>query len=133
MKSNHEAFLPILRSASLALSGTLDGGLIDCRNLSAISITGRAKFNSSGTGNLTVNVYYSPDGKNFDSTAFTTLTITCSAGNTVQASKIVSVPDTGFIKITIVNADATYSASDVALWASVAYQFFEDKQTQAST
>ena len=133
MKSSHESYLPILRSASLANSDTLEGGLIDCRNLTAISITGRAKFNASGTGNLTVSLYYSPDGKNFDSTAFSTLTITCSAGNNVQASKIVSVPDTGYIKISIANADATYSASDVALWASVIYQFLEDRQTQAST
>lgn len=133
MKSNHEAFLPILRSASLANSGTLEGGLIDCRNLTAISITGRAKFHSSGTGNLTISLYYSPDGKNFDSTEFSTLTITCSAGNNVQASKIVSVPDTGFIKLSIANADATYSASDIALWASVIYQFIDDRQTKAST
>jgi len=132
MKSSHESYLPVMRSNEIAQSGTLEGGLVNCRNLTAVAITGRATFNASGTGNLTVSLFYSPDGKNIDSTALTTLTITCSAGNTVQASKLVSVPDTGFVKINITNADATYTATNVALWVSVIYQFIEDRQTQAS-
>jgi hypothetical protein len=133
MKDRYEGSSPILRSAELALSGTLEAGLVNCRNLKSIVLSGRAKFHSSGTGNLTVNVYYSPDGNNFDTTAFSYLTLTCSAGNIVQASSIVTMPDTGFCKISISNADATYAATDIAVWVSVVYQFIEDRILKSST
>lgn len=133
MKSHFEGFYPLLRTSSLPASATAQAGLIDCRNLKAIALTGRATFDASATGNVTVCMFFSPDGVNYDTTAFSTLTLTCVQSGTVQKTAITEVPDTGWVRVNVINGDSSYAQTAVAVWAAVAYQFIEDRQTQAST
>jgi len=133
MKSVYEGFAPLTTVASLAASGTHECGLINCRGLKAVTITARATYNASATVAVTANVYYSPDGKNYDTVAFDSKELTVSAGNTIQASKRILTPDTGWLKIILSNGDTSYAATNLRAWASVIYQFQTEKQTEAST
>jgi hypothetical protein len=133
MKSHFEGFSPILSAAILVKSATLQAGCVNCRNLGHVGITARATFNSSATGNVVASLYYSPDGKNYDTAAFETVTLTCVQGSAVQVTKLISVPDTGFVKIQVANADATYDAAGLMVWSAVGYQFIEDRQTKADS
>ena len=133
MKSHFEGFAPILNAVKLVKSSTLQAGNVNCRNLGHVGVTARATFDASATGNVVVSLFYSPDGKNYDTTAFETVTLTCVQSGTVQATKLISVPDTGFVKISVANADATYDAVSVMVWSAVGYQFIEDRQTKADS
>lgn len=133
MKTVFEGSSPFTRVASIAASGTADVGLLNCRNLANILLTGRVTYNASATGAVTLNAYYSPDGQNFDTIVLDSKALTITAGSAVQASKLLTVPDSGWLKITASNADAEYAATSLVIWATVVYQFFEDRQTTANT
>jgi hypothetical protein len=76
---------------------------------------------------------YSPDGKFYDTEAFDSITLTDVASTAVQKSKLISTPDTGWIKIVLTNGSSQKTISDIKVWASVIYKFIEDRQTRAST
>lgn len=84
-----------------------------------LSITARMTFNASATGNGTVHVLYSPEGRHTDTIDLQTITVTVSAGNTVQVTEVVDVPEHGYLEATVENGDQTYSITDVMLWYSV--------------
>jgi hypothetical protein len=133
MKSRYEGFSPLIIAPVIATSGEMEAGTIDCRNLDKILITAKVTFNASGTIDATVKLLYSPDGKNYDTIVFGSLTVTKTTGESVQVSKLFDVPDTGWIKIVISNGDESYTITNIFCWASVIYKFIADRQTQATT
>lgn len=133
MLSNHEGASPLMTVASIAASGSAEFGAINLRGLSAICVTGRVTYNASASGAVTVNLYFSPDGKKWDTIAFGSKALTVSAGDVVQASVIVSVPDSGWLRIVMSNADSTYTATSASVWMVAITQFIEDRQTTPAT
>ena len=133
MKERYEGFSPLIRIPSIAASGIANCGLINCRALDKICLSIQATFNGSSTTDATLKIYYSPDGKNFDTIVYDSITLTVSAGNVTQRSELINVPDTGFLKIIVSNDCQSYALTNISIWASVVYKFFEDIQTNAST
>jgi hypothetical protein len=133
MKDQYESYKPLQIIPIIAVSSYLDAGLINCRNLDKINITCKATFAAESDTDLLVYVYYSPDGKVFDTEYFGSLTLTDVAGTVVQKSALISVPDTGWLKIVLYNGSEAKTISNIFVWASVIYKFYEDKQTDPST
>jgi hypothetical protein len=133
MKSKYESSAPLLLCPLLAVSTSIDAGMINCRNLDKIAVSCAGTFAAESDADLTVSLYYSPDGKTFDTETFDSLTLTDVASTVVQKSKLVSVPDTGWIKIVLTNGSSQKTISALKVWASVVYKFVDDRQTEAST
>jgi len=133
MKDQYESYKPLQIIPLLAVSSSLDAGLINCRNLDKINLTCKATFAAESDTDLIVYLYYSPDGKVFDTESFGSLTLTDVTSNVVQKSALYSVPDTGWLKIVLYNGSEAKTISNIFVWASIIYKFFEDKQTEPST
>ena len=111
---------PWFMKASVSASGTTRSpGAIALVKARTLSVTATATFNGSGTTDATVYLYYSPDGKNFDDTAYTSFDITVSAGNAIQRTVLVDVPEHGFMNIAVTNGDASYAITDVSVWYTI--------------
>lgn len=133
MKDKYESFSPLLLSPLLAVSASVEAGIINCRNLDKVMITCMATFAAESDADLTVALYHSPDGRFYDTEAFDSITLTDVASTAVQKSKLVSVPDTGWLKIVLINGSSQKTISALKVWASVVYKFIDDRQTKAST
>ena len=109
-----------MQTPSIAASGTFrqegDIPLIRARTL---SITARITFHSSATKGATVYLYYSPDGTNWDTIAYTSFEITLTAGQTVQRTLPIDVPEHGYIKVHVTNDDSSYAATDLKCWYTI--------------
>lgn len=111
---------PWFVTPSIPASGTeWCKGMIPLVKARTLSITVREIFNGSGTTDSTVYLYYSPDGSNFDTIAYTSFAVTVSAGNTVQRTALIDVPEHGYIKVSIANEDSTYTVTSVQLWYGI--------------
>jgi len=84
-----------------------------------LSVTARVKFHASATNNCTIYIYYSPDGQHWDTIAYTSFDLTLDAGNYVQRTVPIDVPEHGYIKIKVANNDTSYPLSDVAVWYTI--------------
>lgn len=78
----------------------------------------RLTYGAGATTGATVNIYYSPDGDNFDTVAYLSFLVDLSAGNTVQESAILDLPEHGYIEVKVSNGNA--ASTQVQLWYTVA-------------
>jgi hypothetical protein len=125
MKRQFEGERPMGHIVSLTADGTYEVGTITCDGLESIAPTIRGTTNGSASNGLTLNFYYSPDGKNFDTVAFSSIALDVSAGNATQESAIIDVPDTGHIRLVVSNGSSSYAATDIWVWSSNIYRFQE--------
>ena len=111
---------PWFMQMSIPASGTAwcdsQIALVKARTL---SITIRLTFNASATGNAKAYLYYSPDGKYLDTVAYSSWTITVSAGNTIQQTEIIDPPEHGYLTLKIANEDQTYTITNVKAWYTI--------------
>ncbi len=104
----------------LAVSGSVNSpGDIRLVKARTLSITVRETCGSSVDANTTVYLYYSPDGSNWDTQAYTSFEITYSAGATVQRTFIIDTPEHGNIKAKITNGSSADTLSDIKVWYSI--------------
>lgn len=111
---------PWFKEGSIAASGTLispgDIALVRARTA---SVTVRLTFGASIDADTTVNVYYSPDGTNWDSIAYTSFTIAYTVSQTKQRSISLNVPEHGYLKISIVNGSSADTLTNIVAWYTV--------------
>jgi len=90
-----------------------------CPQTLAFTVAGTYATTSSTTG-LVLQIFYSPDGTNYDTDAYTTIepAVTASAATpqTVQRTRPVT-PVPGYYKCKVVNMDAVVSATTVKVTA----------------
>ncbi len=111
---------PWFMESIIATSGTKRSpGAIALVKARTLSITTRLTFNGSGTDDATINIYYSPDGSNYDTEPFADWTITVDAGETEQRTVVIDVPEHGFIYASIVNGDSSYTLTSVKMWYAI--------------
>lgn len=84
-----------------------------------LSITAKAYFDTSQANDAIVYLYYSPDGTNWDTIAFTSFALTYDADDWVQRTVAISVPEHGFIKVKVTNGSSSYTLTGVKLWYSI--------------
>lgn len=90
-----------------------------------LSITTRVTYAAGATKPVQVNVYFSPDGSNWDTVPIDYYTVTLAAGQTVQESYLAAVPEHGWTKIGIQNQDSANAVTDVKVWYTI--QSWKDK------
>uniref|UniRef100_A0A6H1ZYL7 Uncharacterized protein n=1 Tax=viral metagenome TaxID=1070528 RepID=A0A6H1ZYL7_9ZZZZ len=110
---------PTLHKVSIPASGRAYSKNVSLRYARTISVTARVKFHAAATGKATIEVYYSPDGTNFDTSIYGSFDIAVSAGNEKQASAVVTLPEHGVIKFAIYNTDAAQVLTWGKLWYTI--------------
>ena len=101
-------------AASIWATGTIP--LVRARTL---SITIRLYFSASMDADATVYIYYSPDGNNWDTIALTSWAIAYTASTTKQVTKIINVPEHGYIWVKITNGSQSYTITTVKMWYTI--------------
>jgi len=105
---------------SIAASGTQKAeNPIQLVRARTVTFTVRTTFNASATGDLRADVFFSPDGENWDTIVYTSFDIAVTAGGTVQRSVNVDPPEHGYLKMDLVNEDQTYAITNYKTWFSI--------------
>lgn len=110
----------------IAASGRQYSQPINLLKTRTLSVTNSTNFNASATAGAVLEIYYSPDGINWDTLTYDTMTITLSAGNRVQKSALVLCPEWGYIRFAILNSDATYTIPLSKIWYTI--QAYDDNE-----
>lgn len=110
----------VLNLPSLAASGTKNSAPIRAFGVRTLTVTGQVTFNASATLGAIVNVFTSPDGKNWDTIAYATVPLTLSAGNKVQRTVLIDLPEQGYIRFQLQNLDTTYTLTKGIVWYTTA-------------
>jgi hypothetical protein len=84
-----------------------------------LSITVRLTFDAASDTDAVVNLYYSPDGNNWDTINFATFTITHTASTTKQRTAIIDPPEHGYIWVTVYNASQAKTFTNVKIWFTI--------------
>lgn len=110
---------PLLNRANIAASGRAYSSSIPLIRARGVSVTGRVKFHGSATGKAVVEIYYSPDGSNWDTSPFGSFDLAVSAGAEVQITSYVVVPEHGWLMFAIRNTDSSYALTWGKIWYSI--------------
>lgn len=110
---------PILLTQAMALSARRYSKDIPLIRARGVSVTARAKFDAGTTDDALAEVYYSPDGSNWDTIPFGTVTLTRSASAEVQASAYIVAPEHGYLKFAIKSQGTTDGITWAKLWYSI--------------
>ena len=97
---------------SIATTATEIIGNINLEHVRSLTLTLRATYAGSSTKDIHAYVYYSPDGKHYDTTYLDTLKIPHLSSVTRQVSKVITCPEEGYLQVEIYNED-TQTNTDV--------------------
>jgi hypothetical protein len=84
-----------------------------------LSITCRLDFGQGVDANPEIFLFFSPDGNNWDTQAYTSFTITFTASSTRQRTAIIDVPEHGYIWVKIQNLSANGALSNCKFWYTI--------------
>jgi len=111
---------PALRSLpSLPANGKQLMGSVSFLRPRTMTVTTRVTYDAAATSGIRVNLYFSPDGKLFDTIAYTYYDVNFTAGKTVQETKIIDAPEEGYMNFEVENLDTSYAAMDIKLWVRI--------------
>lgn len=117
---------PIGTLPEVLASGEMDIASITFVKPRTLTITSRVTYNASATAGIRVNLYFSPDGKHYDTIPYTYFDVDFTAGQTVQETHIIDAPEEGYMKVTVQNLDATYTATQIFIWST--FREYPDKE-----
>lgn len=107
---------PIGAIGSLTASEERIVGDVTLYRIETFSVTTKVTYNGSATAGIRLNMYFSPDGNNYDTVPYAYYDIDLTAGGTVQESKLVDSPERGYLRIAVKNLDTVYAASGIFIW-----------------
>ena len=110
---------PFQKISSLAASGTQELGVINLNRCRTFSVTGKCTYNSSGTLALRVHLYYSPDGKSYDTVSYAYFDVTITAGSAIQESHSIDMPEHGYMLLKLQNLDTSYAITNISIWYEI--------------
>jgi len=84
-----------------------------------LTITARVTYNASASSGIRLKLYFSPDGKHYDTVPYTYFDVDFTAGATVQETHIIDAPEEGYMSVVVQNLDATYAATQIFVWSCV--------------
>jgi len=103
-----------LSAYSLAAGGTVDTDITVPDKRASITIILRATYDAAATAGVRLEVYYSPDGTNWDTDTDERYDHPFRAGETVQKTYVLSsIPP--YVRVRIVNLDGTYAVT-IDMW-----------------
>jgi len=108
----------VIGNIPLSTSGNSDGSipLVRARTL---SITVRLTFGGQIDADATVELYYSPDGSNWDTIPYTSFIIPFTISTTKQRTAIIDPPEHGYVRVAIKNNSAADALSIVTCWYTI--------------
>lgn len=104
---------------TLAASGSEETSTIELVRTRSLSITAKMTFGGSIDADATIDVYYSPDGKNWDSLAYTSFALTFTVSATRQKTVPITVPEHGAIKLKVTNGSSADTIKDLGFWFAI--------------
>ena len=111
---------PWFTQALVAASGVVNSpGILDLIRARSLSITVQLTFGGSIDADTTVELFYSPDGSNWDTYAYATFAITFDTSETEQITKFFNVPEHGFMKVVITNGSSADTLTNLKVWYSM--------------
>ena len=110
---------PVQILATIATSSKHVVAVVPLLRARTFSATAKVTFDGSATSGARINLYYSPDGSNFDTVVIDQVTVTLSAGNTIQRTIVIQPPEHGFLAIEIENLDSSQTLTDANVWYSI--------------
>lgn len=99
---------------------TANCGIIELDHVRTLALQLCADYNASAASPAVLQLFYSPDGQEFDSVVFDSWTLNLSAGSRQRKSKHYDLPEQGFLMLKIQNQDSTYDLTNVRLIMSQA-------------
>ena len=81
-----------------------------------IAITARCSYGSSLTQELRISIFYSPDGKNYDTIPFTFFDVDSKASATQQKTQLIEILPTGIFIIKVKNMDPNINVTGISLF-----------------
>lgn len=111
---------PFSIHSSITASGTVVGEkTIPLVRARTVSLTVRLTFGASIDADTTVYLYYSPDGNNWDTIAYTSFVIAYTASATKQRTCLIDVPEHGSIMVKVTNGSSADTISNVQMWYTI--------------
>jgi len=110
---------PIGSIDSLALSSEKDIGNVKLYRVETFTVTTRVIYSAAATAGIRLNMYFSPDGKNYDTIPYAYYDIDFTLGVTVQETKIVDAPEQGDMRFAVQNLDAGQAAISIKVWTNL--------------
>ena len=110
---------------SLGASGKQIVGSIDLCKMRSLVVTCRVTYNTSATAPLRINSYCQIHESDWDTVALDFFDINLTAGQTVQKTDFLAVPEEGQVQIEVVNTDTVYPATNIEIW--VAYERWKEQ------
>lgn len=104
---------------NLAVSTEQIIGDVTLYRIETFTVTTRVVYNGSATAGIRLNIYFSPDGKNYDTVPYAYYDIDLTAGGTIQETKIVDAPEQGNLRVCVENLDGTYTATSIKVWTNL--------------
>ena len=122
---------PLGRIETIAASGRNQiPGAIPLIRARTLSVTVRMTFGASIDADATIEVYYSPDGENWDTLTYATQAVAFTVSTTVQKTVIIDPPEHGHICIKVLNGSDADTITDVIAWYSIQSYAATDAQSR---
>jgi len=102
-----------------ASSSVWSTGTIPLVRARTVTLTARVTFAAAADVDVTMNVYFSPDGNNWDTTAYATLAIPFTVSATIQRTLLVDPPEHGYLRVELANGDQTRTVTIAMLWYTI--------------
>lgn len=115
MKRN---IIPIGSIAILGISLERKLNVVELEKIRTLTITAKCTYDGSATVGAVLNLYYSPDGENWDTIPYAYFNINLTAGSTVQETHNIDAPEHGYMSIAIKNNDSSYTVTDILIFKS---------------
>ena len=81
-----------------------------------VAITARCSYGPNPTQELRISIFYSPDGKNYDTIPFTFFDVDFKASATQQKTQLIEILPTGIFIIKVKNMDTTKNVTGISLF-----------------
>ena len=81
-----------------------------------VAITARCSYSSNPTQELRISIFYSPDGKNYDTIPFTFFDIDFKENVVQQKTQLIEILPAGIFIIKVKNMDPTMNVTNISLF-----------------
>ena len=102
-----------------ANSSVWSTGSIPLVRARTVTFTARVTFAAAANADVTMNVFFSPDGNNWDTYRYATIAVPFTASTTVQVTLLVDPPEHGYLRVELANGDQTRTVTIAKLWYTI--------------
>lgn len=110
---------PFWETDTITASGNVKTSTIKLNKCRTLAVKFELTFGASIDADATWDAYFSPDGNNWDSLAYTSGAITYTANTVVSKTFNISVPEHGWLYFKITNGSSADTIDKVRVWKSI--------------